>query len=130
MAERVMKELYVIVKEEDVRIVAEGPIGGFSRKAKKVLEDIARIKDSSAYLAVDEDSFRLHPAMPLPSDELRVWVCGGFTHGTCALQLYSLRKAGYDAYYHSTACLDFLGRLVDPKQLPNFRELVPEYYAN
>ncbi len=125
------RDLYIIVKEEDVRIVAEDTIGNLALKARSVHKEIEKIRQGSEHLDVNS-SYELHPQMSFfpPSKNLKVWVCGGMKYACCSLQLYNLRKAGYNADYHPNACLDFLARLVEPQRLPGFSQLVPEYYVH
>jgi hypothetical protein len=66
--------------------------------------------------------------MPPPAPDMMVWVSGVSKYLACAIQLYYLRRAGYNAAFHPKACLDsFSLRVVYPDHFPFFRELVPEF---
>lgn len=117
-----MRELHVIVKEEGVRMVADSYL-----EAHFVLEEIQKIKQEKAYYPV-EQSYRINPRMPPPTSDMVVWVSGVSKYMACAIQLYHLRLAGYNALFHPKACLDFLSlKVIEPDHLPHFLELVPEF---
>jgi hypothetical protein len=117
-----MRELHVIVKEEDLRSIAPKDL-----EARQALAEIQKIKQQKPYFPVNQ-SYKINPRMPPPAPDMMVWVSGISKYWACAIQLYYLRQAGYNALFHPKACLDFLSiKVVYPEYLPHFRELVPEF---
>lgn len=84
-----------------------------SLEASRVLRELSEIKSKSPndFLEIqgNEDECSVHPKMPPASRELEVFVCGAYgarenEGGCCIAQLKTLRKAGYKASLHPTAC--------------------------
>jgi|SRR3989338_2233055 len=104
-----MSELHIIVHEDAVKAYAN--IG--SGAAKQALDEIERIKTSQKYLGIPShhEPKELHPDMPLPTDDLQVFVSGGYRDTCCLQQLFALREAGYKAKFHPIASCPGRGRL-------------------
>jgi hypothetical protein len=121
-----MRELHVIVKEEDLRKLTVWG-GNMAEHAQQVLREISRIKLEKEYLQINGSSSELHPRMPKPSPDLIVFVSGGLRNMACTLQLYNLRLKGYTAFFHPAACVETGSALTAAYSFPHFKELVPEY---
>jgi hypothetical protein len=118
------KELHVIVHRDSLNVFA------FRRdkEAEKAVDEIYKIWREKDYIMIwdhNKKPYKLSRDMPEPSDGLEVIVSGGYKYMCCSLQLYVLRKAGYNARFHETACFDNGERM--PILPDGFREVVPEY---
>ncbi|MDD5651454.1 MAG: hypothetical protein PHF86_13745 [Candidatus Nanoarchaeia archaeon] len=104
-----MKELHIIVHEEAVEAYADLGLS----TAKEVLKKLQEIKSSQNYLEISEfkNPNKLHSDMPNPSEDLEIIVSGGYTKTCCTMQLFALKKAGYNARFHPTACCPGQGSL-------------------
>ena len=91
-----VRELYIIVHEDAVGSYA--CLG--SPQAKRAMGEIEKIKSGKDYLEIDSwNPNELHPDMPPKSDDLRVFVAGGFLHACCTMQMFRLKEEGYDASF-------------------------------
>lgn len=118
------RELFIIVHEDAVRNYAD--FG--STDAQKALEEIGKIKKTKDYLEIDNaEPHKLHPDMPPKSDDLEVFVAGGFTTACCTMQLFRLKEDGYNArFYRDGLCP---GQARAPLfMLDTIREKYPDFY--
>lgn len=119
------RELHVVVHEDSLIFYA---LKG-DKTAERILDELRRIRREKDHLLIWDEgtAFKLDPHMPPPSDDLNVIVCGGYMYECCSMQLYTLRKAGYNAEFHETACFDN-GEKMPADLLPDdFKDVVPEY---
>ena len=75
-------------------------------KRTPIREEIARIRREENYREIREYDFpdRLPKNMPPPSENLTVYVVGGYIDLCVAFQLDTLRNGGYSAEIHSKGC--------------------------
>ena len=119
-----VKELHVIVHEESVNAYAS--IG--SQQANRVKKIIGEIKKNNNYINIIRamNPLFVHPSMPQPNG-VQILVSGAQKGQCVALQVYALRKKGYDAVFNDQACYDNLDRFPDSALPEDFRDVVPEY---
>ena len=120
-----MRELHVIIHEDAVRAYAD--MG--SSTAKSVLGEISQIKTTQNYLEIPSHwkPYELHPDMPLPADDLQVFVSGGYKGTCCTMQLFKLKESGYNAKFHPTANCPGQG-ILPSMILRDIEEKYPDFY--
>lgn len=120
-----MRELHVIVHEDAVKAYADTGCN----LAQQVMNEIRAIKATKDYLELYfyMESSSLHPNMPSPSNDLQVFVSGGYYRTCCTMQLFELKKAGYNARFHPSA--NYPGQGVLPSVLlQDILEQFPDFY--
>jgi len=120
-----MKELHIIVHEDAVKVYADMG-SGF---ALQVMNEISQIKATKDFLELHDsrNPNDLHPDMPPISDDLQVFVSGGYRDTCCTFQLFKLRETGYHARFHPRAICSGQGR--PPSMLlREIHEKYPDFY--
>jgi len=93
-----------------------------------VKDEIESIKKTKEYLAIEDWPQLLHSKMPPPSPDLNVVVSGAYKDSCCMIHLYELRKTGYKARLHETACFHKEGVVSFWNPPEDAREVVPEFF--
>ncbi len=120
-------KLFIIVHENAIKSYVHNNHDSLESDARRVLKTIQEIKKREPSLEIENGSaLNLHPEMPTPDNELEILVCGEYKQTCCAMQLYSLRKAGYSVSFREDACFD--NHLRWPSPPTDLKETIPELF--
>ncbi|MFH1848594.1 MAG: hypothetical protein ABH879_00230 [archaeon] len=104
-----MREFYVIVHEGDLDLVSP------TKRSIDVLEQLDDIRrthpEDYKEIKVVRPEYLVPDGLPASSQDLRVIVCGAYAkrdpngEACCNAQVRALRRRGYNAELHPTACM-------------------------